>query len=331
MCWKSNFTRTHRTIFLVVWAIFATLTFAVTAMNVPHGPDDYGQVIAATIGTLAGPMPCALSRGCQSCCLRFSLSLFPYAGAALLLAVVPQFVPWGPGRFGRTVRLVFLDRGMARLVRDWRRVVWARFGIVMPLIQEMWIFVRRHWWHLLLLIPGAVLVTILHEATHAVAILVQGGTVREFVWLPERGSWGHVAYDFPPGAGYSRTIVALAPTALWLSLAVVACLLCLRTTTFSYRSASVVFLWLFVIPLADVAHAAFPFLAGGVNDYASAFGRPAAASAVAIAIATIVAWMSGYFVQLRLYREHALTVLAYAILSTVALLMVFGVTVGLGI
>src|SRR6266498_5837130 len=92
--WRS-FTRAHRTIFLVVWSIFALLTFAVTAMNVPHGPDNYGQVIAATIGTLAGPMPGALSRGCQSCCLRFSLRLFPYAGAVLLVAFVPQFPSWG--------------------------------------------------------------------------------------------------------------------------------------------------------------------------------------------------------------------------------------------
>ena len=40
----THFTRTHRTIFLVLWGIFAALTFAVTAMNVPHGPHDYGEV-----------------------------------------------------------------------------------------------------------------------------------------------------------------------------------------------------------------------------------------------------------------------------------------------
>jgi hypothetical protein len=111
MCWKSNFNRTHRTIFLAMWAVFAALTFTVTAMNVPHGPDGYDQVIVATIGTLAGPMPGALSRGCQSCCLRFSLSLFPYAGVALLVAVVPQFLPWAPGRFGHAVRLMFWTLG----------------------------------------------------------------------------------------------------------------------------------------------------------------------------------------------------------------------------
>jgi hypothetical protein len=107
-----HFTPAHRTIFLVLWGIFATLTFIVTAMNVPHGPDNYGQVFAATIGTLAGPMPGALSRGCQSCCLKFSLGLFPYAGAALLVGVVPQFLPWPPGRLGHSVRLVLWTLGL---------------------------------------------------------------------------------------------------------------------------------------------------------------------------------------------------------------------------
>src|SRR5258708_6049374 len=108
----NNFTCTHRTIFLLMCAVFAALTFTVTAMNVPHGPDGYGQVIWATIGTLAGPMPGALSRGCQSCCLRFSLGLFPYAGTALLVAVVPQFLPWPPGQVGKSVRLAFWTLGL---------------------------------------------------------------------------------------------------------------------------------------------------------------------------------------------------------------------------
>lgn len=110
--WRNNFTRTHRTIFLVMWAVFAALTFTVTAMNVPRGPDDFGQVIMATIGTLAGPMPGALSRGCQACCLRFSLGLFPYAGAALMVAVVPQFLPWPPGQFGKSMRLALWTLGL---------------------------------------------------------------------------------------------------------------------------------------------------------------------------------------------------------------------------
>ena len=110
--WRNKFTRTHRTIFLIMWAAFAALTFTVTAINVPRGPDNFGQVLAATIGTLAGPMPGALSRGCQSCCLKFSLGLFPYAGAALLVAVVPQFLPWPSGPFGKSVRLAFWTLGL---------------------------------------------------------------------------------------------------------------------------------------------------------------------------------------------------------------------------
>jgi hypothetical protein len=197
-------------------------------------------------------------------------------------------------------------------------------------VQEILLFVRRHWWHLLLLIPGAIMVTILHEAAHAVAVAAQGGTVKEFVWLPTRGSWGHVSYNFPPGAYCSQTMVALAPTALWLSLAGVGCLLCLRSEEFSCRRASFVFFWLFVIPLADIAHAAFPFLAGGENDYAAALGRPSMASVAWIVIATVAAWIGGYFVQRRLYRAGALRIVAYTVLSTVALLAILVVTVGLG-
>ena len=108
---RNHLTRSHRTIFLVLWAGFAALTFLVTAIQVPHGPDGYGQVLAATIGTLAGPMPGALSRGCQACCLQFSLSLLPYAGAALLVALVPQFLPWGAGSAADAVRLVLWTVG----------------------------------------------------------------------------------------------------------------------------------------------------------------------------------------------------------------------------
>lgn len=200
-----------------------------------------------------------------------------------------------------------------------------------PLIPEILLFLRWHWWHLVLLIPGAVLVTLLHEAAHAVAVVVQGGSVHEFVWLPGRGSWGHVAYSFPPGARYSRTLIALAPTIVWVSLAGGVCSLSLRTRVFGYLQASLAYFWLFVIPLADVAHAAFPFLAGHDNDYASAFGEPGAASAVMIGTAAVVAWIGGYFVQLRLYRAHALSGAAYGLLSTTGLLAILGVTVGLGI
>ncbi|MFO1501308.1 MAG: hypothetical protein U1G07_23455 [Verrucomicrobiota bacterium] len=151
------------------------------------------------------------------------------------------------------------------------------------MISEIEHFFRRHWWHLLLLIPGAFLVTLLHEAAHAVAVLLQGGTVNEFVWLPQAGSWGHVLYTPKPGERGFQAMVALAPTMLWLAMSIGACLLCLRAHEFSYPAASFIFFWLYVIPLADIAHAAFPFLAGKANDYA-ALGTPGAASAAVITV-----------------------------------------------
>jgi hypothetical protein len=41
-----------------------------------------------------GPMTGALLRGCQSCCLRFSLSVVLYLWPFLLAAYASQIIPW---------------------------------------------------------------------------------------------------------------------------------------------------------------------------------------------------------------------------------------------
>ena len=89
-----------------MWAVFAALTFTVTAINVPHGPNNYGEVIWATIGTLAGPMPGALSRG-SICRVGWEPKHNPIDNASLIAAqlnaksVAKQLAAPGLGRARR--------------------------------------------------------------------------------------------------------------------------------------------------------------------------------------------------------------------------------------
>jgi hypothetical protein len=53
--YTKKFTRLHCKVLLLMWASSAALTFTVTARNVRSGPDASGQVLRATIGTLATP------------------------------------------------------------------------------------------------------------------------------------------------------------------------------------------------------------------------------------------------------------------------------------
>ena len=91
------------------------------------------------------------------------------------------------------------------------------------MVPEIGQFIRRHLWQLLLLVPGALLVTATHEAAHAVAVVLQGGTVREFRWLPTWSNWGSVSYQFPAGVEHSGVIVSLAPYGGWLLLTAWVC------------------------------------------------------------------------------------------------------------
>src|SRR5262245_55064424 len=95
------------------------------------------------------------------------------------------------------------------------------------MFREALRFLLRHWPHALLVIPGVLGVTILHEGAHALAAMAQGGIVTEFVWLPSPGRWGYTAYHFPPGVAYSSFAISIAPYVMWTGMAAVATLLAL--------------------------------------------------------------------------------------------------------
>ncbi|WP_395738135.1 hypothetical protein [Prosthecobacter sp.] len=198
------------------------------------------------------------------------------------------------------------------------------------MLAEIWNFMRRHWLHMLLAVPGAVVFTLVHEGAHAAAVLVQGGTVLEFVWLPPGdGKWGYVAYDPPAQGSFSSLFVSLAPYLLWFFLAAVVALLSRRRRPFPFWVASSLYFWLFAAPLADVANTAFPYLVGRENDFSHAFGTPSWTDLFLTAALTLLALVAGHLVQRRLYRAQGLGLPAYLVLSLSVVLALLCITVGI--
>ncbi|MGA2035226.1 MAG: hypothetical protein ABSG68_23515 [Thermoguttaceae bacterium] len=70
---------------------FTVLTYWIAEHGIEQ--DGHGRLVfLTTCGTILGPMTGAISRDCQSCCLKFSLSLLPYCGALLAIGTIPLFV-----------------------------------------------------------------------------------------------------------------------------------------------------------------------------------------------------------------------------------------------
>ncbi len=197
---------------------------------------------------------------------------------------------------------------------------------------EIWTFIRRHWVHALLCVPGAILVTLLHEAAHALAAWAQGGRLLEFVWLPwvAEGKWGYVSYDFPAGVEYSGFAIAVAPYVLWLTLAAAACVLSMRRRPWSYGLASTFFFWLYFVPLADIGNAALPWVGGKENDFTNAFGPATQVGGFLVGLLALLAVLMGYGVQHGLYASARLSLRAYAVLVLCTGAAV-GAVIGLGI
>ena len=183
---------------------------------------------------------------------------------------------------------------------------------------ELGRFFREHWPHFLLAIPGAVLWTILHEAAHALAIILQGGQVTKFVWIPSPGRLGYVEYNFHDHP-FSEFSIAIAPYAFWLILMLMAGTLSLRGRPYPQWVASTIFIWMFVVPLGDIALAARPYLfeSGNANDLTYAFGPPTRLSSMLIVLFGIASVVFGMIIQQRLYRQRAVSAISYILLALV--------------
>jgi hypothetical protein len=176
-------------------------------------------------------------------------------------------------------------------------------------------FVQAHLWHLLLLAPGLLLATLLHEAVHAVVVIGQGGQILDFVWIPSLPEWGHVGYRFPAGAVHSEFAISIAPYLVALGLGGLATAASFRKRPWSYRAASGWYVWAFLVPLAEIANAVFAWLAGAGNDLLAAFGPRTPGEFIAVGCVVLACLIWGGWLQRRLYRERALGFTAYVILS----------------
>jgi hypothetical protein len=88
---ENNFTRSHFFTFLIIWMCFVGWTYLIAEHGIEQ--DNHDRLVAlTTCGTILGPMTGAISRNCQSCCLRFSLNLLPYCTAFLILGMIPSFL-----------------------------------------------------------------------------------------------------------------------------------------------------------------------------------------------------------------------------------------------
>lgn len=191
----------------------------------------------------------------------------------------------------------------------------------MHLIVEILRFCKRQWYVLPAVVPALVLFTLFHEAAHAAAVLLQGGRLVEFVWLPTGGLWGHIRYHFTDD-NYSAVTIAAAPYAMWLAAGTSATVLSLSRHKFSFVLASFVFVWLYVAPAADIANTAFPYVLGSRNDFFSIFGGPSPSVTLTLAACCLAYVIAGFFIQQRLYRQDALSGKAYlALVASTFLLL----------
>jgi hypothetical protein len=190
------------------------------------------------------------------------------------------------------------------------------------MFREIWKFLVLHRWHLLLALPGFFLVTVLHESSHAVAVLSQGGTVLEFSVIPRNGELGHVLYKFPDGQSYSRLLIAVAPYLLWMTITTGAFLFASLRGASNDSLGTWIFPWLFVLPLGDIANTAFPYLSGQSNDFLHAFGKPNFFIGAIILLVTLWATVAGFFAQRNLYPKSALHLPAYSVLTITTLLAI---------
>jgi hypothetical protein len=196
-------------------------------------------------------------------------------------------------------------------------------------MQQFMPFVRGHLLQVLLIVPGALVLTLLHESAHALAVMLQGGSITELQWLPSAKDWGHVSFTFPAGTQHSSMFISLAPYILSLLFVTIALLLSWFRPIRSDRVASYAFFWLYFIPVADIGFALLIWTLGGDNDAAKAFGSRSYLSAVsALGYASVVCVL-GYVVQARLYDRLRLGLVPYAALVLTAfVLMVTVLTVG---
>jgi hypothetical protein len=189
-------------------------------------------------------------------------------------------------------------------------------------LREIGAFLWQHKLEALLLPLWALTVaTLLHELGHAVFVWVQGGIVHDLSFAPEQAQLGQVSYRLP--AAGRDWLVSLGPFLLWLG-----CLLTASAAIFQFSRGKAevmtrgLYVWLFVVPLGDVVWHALPWMGGAENDIFTVLGPPNLGTVLGVWLVIASLLMLGYAVMRQGYGTSALSPIAYALLSLVALALV---------
>lgn len=118
---KNNLTRWHAVVLAGMLVVFSVLTALITNAGLDQGADHGKRVVQVTLCTITGPLTGALSRGLQSCCLRFSLQLMQFCAPVLLIGILAQFVGSQASRGFDVLRLILWTAGWT---------VWFMGGLV---------------------------------------------------------------------------------------------------------------------------------------------------------------------------------------------------------
>lgn len=180
--------------------------------------------------------------------------------------------------------------------------------------SELYSWARRHWVHVLISPVVFLCFTVVHECAHVLAAAAQGATITDFSVLPSGENLGYMNYEFPEGSYGSREAVSIAPYALWSVCMFAVLLLSLRRQGLSFPLASTLFLWGFIGAAGDIALAGISWLEAGRGDWSHVLGASTDMDALAMAAASLMVVVLGYWVQKRLYRDGALRKASYGVL-----------------
>ena len=176
------------------------------------------------------------------------------------------------------------------------------------MLQELKQFFLRNWWNLILIIPGAYFITFLHELAHAIPVWAQGGTVTEFIWYGDKEGWGHINYSFPKNIDYNDTIISLGPYISAIIIFFIGNLISRIIRNKYAVLSSLTFVWLIVIPLAELAYGLFPYCIYNTdNDIFHAFGKANSSIIICTIFATVFSTISAYFAHENLYHSQSLS------------------------
>lgn len=203
-------------------------------------------------------------------------------------------------------------------------------------LSDAWRFVRWQWLHIAVAPFAAItVVTLTHELAHCAMVLLQGGTVTELVFLPSTENYGHMSYEFAPGARYSAGLISLGPTILWSCCASFVTLLAIQPWRLPSWIASTAFVWLYIVPLLDISMHTFDWalLGSRRNDLAHAFGPAVLEDALLALVFFPALGTFTWIVQWRLYRDRSLSVPAYLVVvaAGLAAATAVGLTVSLAV